>query len=117
MAGHNRRTPAPRLNRKHSEQVVERIRLAQLVNLLQDNALGTLVDKDGDHYELSPGRIQSAWNTIRLRLAPVVAPTKVETRDMTLEALIRAAVTGQRPTFSQEAPELPPPEEEGIDVE
>jgi hypothetical protein len=66
---------AARLNRNHSEQVLERIRLSQLVNLLQKNALGTLrAAKTGESYELSKSRQASAQFLVSRKMAQAVAP-------------------------------------------
>lgn len=66
---------AARLNKLHTEQVLARIKLSQLVNLLQNNAMGTLkAAKTGEPYELSKGRIHSATFLVDRLLARAVAP-------------------------------------------
>src|SRR5690348_4177816 len=69
---------AARLNKLDTELVLERIRLSQLVNLLQNNALGTLKrttgENAGEPYELSKSRYQSAMWLLERRLARAVAP-------------------------------------------
>lgn len=65
---------AARLNKLDTERVLERIRLSQLVNLLQNNAMGTLkAAKTGEPYELSKSRYQSACFLIERKLARAVA--------------------------------------------
>jgi hypothetical protein len=69
---------AARLNKLDTERVLERIKLSQLVNLLQNNAMGTLKTTNGEGkgqpYELSKSRIQSAMFLIERKLARAVAP-------------------------------------------
>lgn len=69
---------AARLNKLDTERVLERIRLSQLVNLLQNNAMGTLKTTTGENagkpYELSKSRAQSAMFLIERKLARAVAP-------------------------------------------
>jgi len=69
---------AERLNKLDTERVLERIKLSQLVNLLQNNAMGTLKvtngERKGEAYELSKSRVQSAIFLIERRLARATAP-------------------------------------------
>jgi hypothetical protein len=51
---------AARLRKTHQDDVRAKIQAANLITLLQKNAEGTLKDKNGNAYELSPGRITSA---------------------------------------------------------
>lgn len=66
---------AARLNPKHSEQVLERIKLAALVTMLQKDALGQLKNSNtGEYMELSEGRRRSAIFLIERKLAKAEAP-------------------------------------------
>lgn len=70
---------AARLNRHHSEQVLERIRLSTLVTMLQKDALGQLKNPNTDEYmELSEGRRKSAIFLIERKLARAEAPKKLD---------------------------------------
>lgn len=68
---------AARLNPRHSELVLKRIKLAQLVNLLQDNAFGALSNPQKIRYELSEGQIRSATFLIERLLAKANAPQEL----------------------------------------
>lgn len=71
-----------RLNRLHSAQVLERIKLSQLVARLQANALGILKGarggaarpKGSKYVEMTDGQIRSATFLIERRLARAEAP-------------------------------------------
>lgn len=70
---------AARLNPRHSAQVLERIKLAALVNLLQDDARGQLKNpKTGEPMELSQGRRDSAKFLIERKLARAVAQADIK---------------------------------------
>lgn len=70
---------AARLNRNHSEQVLERIQLSQLVTRLQNNALEKLRDpNDKDKVvHMTEGQITSAKFLIERKLARAVAPQDI----------------------------------------
>lgn len=69
---------AARLNRNHSEQVLERIQLSNLVTRLQKNALRQLKDPNtGEILTMSKGEIQAATFLISRKLAMAVAPQDV----------------------------------------
>lgn len=69
---------AARLNRHHSEQVLERIQLANLVTMLQKDALGQLKNPNtGEDMELSEGRRSSAKFLIERKLARAEAPKQL----------------------------------------
>jgi len=60
---------AARLNPRHSELVLRRIKTSQLVNRLQDNALGKIV--------LTPEQIRSATFLIERTVARAEAPKDI----------------------------------------
>jgi hypothetical protein len=66
---------AARLNRNHSEQVLERIRLSNLVTRLQKNALRQLRNpNDNSVVSMTEGEIRSAIFLIERKLAKAEAP-------------------------------------------
>jgi hypothetical protein len=69
---------ATRLNKLHSELVLKRIKTSQLVNRLQDNALGLLKLKDGTPYQLTRGQVQSACFLIERTLAKAEKPLQID---------------------------------------
>ena len=78
---------AARLNRNHSELVLKRIQTSQLVNRLQDNAMGKIT--------LTDGQIRSAVFLIERTLAKAVAPQDVN---------LKGNVTVQVVRFSDSSP-------------
>jgi len=66
---------AARLNRNHSEQVLERIQLSNLVTRLQKNALRQLKNPNNDEQiTMTEGEIRSAVFLIERKLAKAEAP-------------------------------------------
>lgn len=66
---------AARLNRLDTERVLARIKLSQLTNRLQDNALGLLKSPNtGEPVSMNDGQIQSAKFLLERMLARAVAP-------------------------------------------
>ena len=71
---------AARLNRNHSESVLKRIKTSQLVNRLQDHALGTLrgppteEHPEGKLIEMSKAQVSAAVFLIERTLAKAEAP-------------------------------------------
>jgi len=71
---------AARLNRNHSDLVLKRIKTSQLVNRLQDHALGTLrgppseEHPDGRLIEMSKAQVSAAVFLIERTLAKAEAP-------------------------------------------
>lgn len=67
---------AARLNRNHSEQVLERIKLSNLVTRLQKNALRQLRNPNNPEeiLTMSEGEIRSAIFLIERKLAKAEAP-------------------------------------------
>lgn len=87
---------AARLNRNHSEQVLERIQLSNLVTRLQKNALRQLKDSNtGEPLTMSKGEIQAATFLISRKLAMAVAPQDVN---------LKGNVTVQVVRFSDPSP-------------
>lgn len=88
---------AARLNRNHSEQVLERIKLSQLVNRIQLNALGELKspnDKDKT-VEMTDGQLRSAIFLIERKLAKAEAPRNLNVSgEINLIELIKEAGRG-----------------------
>lgn len=72
---------AARLNRLDTERVLQRIKLSQLANRLQDNALGklkiTVGDKKDQPYQMSDGQIKSAVWLLERHLARAESPKSV----------------------------------------
>lgn len=88
----------PKLNRKHSEQVVERIQLAQIVNRLQDFGLGKLDPKTKQPIIMSDTQARVLLGLLHKRLANAEAPRDLRVKgELTLRHLVRAAVTGEKP--------------------
>jgi hypothetical protein len=76
---------AARLNRKHTEQVLERIRYSALIARLQENALGQLKNPNtGAPIEMSEGQIRSAIFLLERKLAKAVAPKRSRLSQMGL---------------------------------
>lgn len=72
---------AARLNPRHSELVLKRIKTSQLVNRLQDNALGKVI--------LTPEQVRSACFLIERTLAKAENPKDIHLRgELTLHQLI-----------------------------
>lgn len=72
---------ATRLNRNHSELVIRRIKTSQLVNRLQDNALGKIEP-------LSRSQVASATFLIERTLAKAVMPQDINLKgDITVEVV------------------------------
>ena len=65
---------AARLNRHHSASVLERIKLANLVQRLQMHALGTLKNRLGEPCEMTRSQVTGACFLIERRLARAEAP-------------------------------------------
>lgn len=67
---------AARLNRNHSEQVLERIQLSNLVTRLQKNSLRQLRNPNNPEeiITMTEGEIRSATFLIERKLARAVAP-------------------------------------------
>lgn len=83
---------AERLNKRHSELVLKRIKTSQLVNRLQDNALGLLKNKAGEPYSLSDGQVRSAIFLVERTVAKAESPKKLEiSGELTLIETIRKA--------------------------
>lgn len=74
---------AARLNPRHSELVVKRIKTSQLVNRLQDNALGEC--------EMDPTAAANARFLIERTLAKAEAPKQLNV-NLSLSELIRQSV-------------------------
>ena len=79
---------AARLNRHHSEQVLERIRLSNLVTRLQKNALRQLKDPNDKNklLTMTEGEIRSAIFLIERRLAKAESP-----KDLNLSGTLNVA--------------------------
>lgn len=83
---------AVRLNLKHSEQVLERIKLSQLLNRLQQNGLGTLKSPKGEPYSLSRSEVTSITWLLERKLARAEAPRELKVSgELTLVELIKQA--------------------------
>ena len=89
---------AARLNRNHSEQVIQRIRTSQLVNRLQDHVFGTLKGPpsqshpDGAPLALTDSQVRSACFLIERTLAKAESPKTVNLNGtLTLTQLIEKA--------------------------
>lgn len=83
---------AERLNKRHSELVIQRIKASQLLNRLQDNALGLLKDKNGDPCELSKGQRGSIEWLLERILARAEAPKELKVSgELTLVEILRKA--------------------------
>lgn len=80
---------AARLNRNHSEQVLERIQLSNLVTRLQKNALRQLKNPNtGAEITMTKGEIQAATFLISRKLAQAVAPQDLKlSGNITVEVL------------------------------
>lgn len=82
---------AVRLNRRHTESVVQKIQASQLLNRLQDHAL--------ENVEMSKTQIDAARFLLERVLARAEAPKNVHlSGNVTLSKLIEQAVTGADPT-------------------
>lgn len=70
---------AARLNRLDTERVLERIKLSQLVNRLQDNALSQLKNPNdvSKPVTMTDGQIRSATFLIERRLGKAVLPQDI----------------------------------------
>ncbi len=70
---------AARLNRHHSEQVLERIRLSNLVTRLQKNALRQLKNPNApsELVSMTDGEIRSAIFLIERKLAKAESPKDI----------------------------------------
>lgn len=70
---------AARLNRNHSEKVLERIQLSNLVTRLQKNALRQLKNPNNtdELLTMTDGEIKSATFLIERKLARAVAPQDI----------------------------------------
>lgn len=81
---------AARLNRHHTDQVLGRIKLSNLVTRLQQNALGELKNRLGESIEMSDGQIRS---TVALmdRLLPKAEATRNVNLSINLADLIAKA--------------------------
>lgn len=79
---------AARLNRHHSEQVLERIQLSNLVTRLQKNALRQLKDPNDKNklLTMTEGEIRSAIFLIERKLAKAEAP-----KDLNLSGTLNVA--------------------------
>ncbi len=76
---------ATRLNRRHTESVLAKIRTSQLVNRLQDNALGNI--------EMTKSQVESAKFLIERTIAKAEQPRELNlTGNITLEKLITGAL-------------------------
>lgn len=81
---------AARLNRNHSEQVLERIQLSNLVTRLQKNALRQLKNPNtGEEMTMTKGEIQAATFLISRKLAQAVAPQDVNLKGNLTVELVR----------------------------
>lgn len=79
---------AARLNRHHSEQVLERIQLSNLVTRLQKNALRQLKDPNDPNklLTMTEGEIRSAIFLLERKLAKAEAP-----KDLNLNGTLNIA--------------------------
>lgn len=83
---------AARLNRNHSDQVIERIKLAQLVNRVQNHALSQLKNiKDGEKIAMTDSELRAATFLIERKLARATAPQQLNV-SVTLSELIRQSM-------------------------
>lgn len=83
---------AARLNPRHSALVLKRIKTSQLLNRLQDNAMGTLKTSKGELYELTKGERASIIWLLERTLARAEAPKQLQvTGELTLIELIKQA--------------------------
>lgn len=80
---------AARLNRHHSEQVLARIQLSNLVTRLQKNALRQLRNPNNGEeiITMSDGEIRSAMFLIERKLAKAEAP-----RDLNVNGTLRVEI-------------------------
>lgn len=85
---------AARLNRRHSELVLARIKTSQLVNRLQDNALGNLKNSKGESIQMTEGQVRSATFLVERTLAKAENPKDINL-NLSLENLITASM-GQK---------------------
>jgi len=70
---------AARLNRMHSNQVLERIQLSNLVTRVQKHALRQLKNpNDGTEISMTDGELRAALFLIERKLARAEAPKKLE---------------------------------------
>lgn len=87
---------AARINRHHTDQVLERIKLANLVQRLQMNALGTLKNRRGEPIEMTDGQIRSTIFLCERRLAKAEMVKQVNlTGQFTLFELIARATSAE----------------------
>lgn len=90
-----------RLNRNHSEAVLKRIKTSQLVNRLQNHALGTLKGPPCEEYpegrplEMTRAQVQAAVFLIERTLAKAEAP-----RDLNLKADLSVVIKQYSPNGS-----------------
>jgi hypothetical protein len=89
---------AARLNKRHSELVLQRIQTSQLINRLQEHSLGTLKGPPCEDYPkgrpilLTDGQVRAACFLVERTLAKAEAPrTLAVTGTLTLEQLITGA--------------------------
>lgn len=86
---------AVRLNRNHSEICIKRIKTSQLINRLQNHALG--------QEEMTMSEVKSAAFLIERTLAKAVAPQKIELEGkVTLEQLVTGSLPVAQPDPSGE---------------
>ena len=96
---------AARLNRNHSEQVLSRIQLSNLVTRLQKNALRQLRNPNNTEeiLTMSEGEIRSAVFLIERKLAKAEAPKTLEvTGKLTIEQLITGSLPVVDPPASSD---------------
>lgn len=84
---------AARLNRNHSEQVLERIQLSNLVTRLQKNALRQLRNPNDPKEILSmtDSEIRAATFLIERKLAKAVAPQDINLQGSIIVEVVRFA--------------------------
>lgn len=89
---------AARLNRNHSEQVLERIQLSNLVTRLQKNSLRQLKNpnKPDELLTMTEGEIRSAIFLIERRLARAVAPQDLNLKGSLTVEIVRFSDTTAR---------------------
>lgn len=83
---------AERLNKRHSDLVLKRIKTSQLINRLQDNALGTLKfmtgKNKGEPYQLTDGQVRSAIFLIERTVARAEKPIQFDPNANTVQVQV-----------------------------
>lgn len=83
---------AARLNRNHSEQVLERIQLSNLVTRLQKHALRQLKSpNDGEQIAMTDSEVKAAQFLISRKLAMAVAPQDLKLSGSVTVEVVRFA--------------------------